>query len=148
MPIETIFDQPPGRLFVVRVAGNFLNEDNLGSIEFSVAVLKSGSFWSSATRNCGAVSAAVGYVSDGTDPAGLHPGVGRRKLGPAGAQRPRRPRATGSENAVAENVKLNVAAMTGRSDDHRRGRSERRIEVKGGVYDVTHRTRHVLLTAL
>ncbi|HYL27654.1 MAG TPA: carbonic anhydrase, partial [Candidatus Nitrosotalea sp.] len=40
VPIETVFDQDPGKLFVVRVAGNFLNNDNLGTIEFGVDVLK------------------------------------------------------------------------------------------------------------
>ena len=31
-PIEKVFDQLPGQLFVVRVAGNFVNGDNLASI--------------------------------------------------------------------------------------------------------------------
>ena len=33
VPLETIFDQIPGQLFVVRVAGNFLSDDGIGSIE-------------------------------------------------------------------------------------------------------------------
>jgi hypothetical protein len=32
---ELAFDQPPGELFVVRVAGNFMTPDGLGSLEFA-----------------------------------------------------------------------------------------------------------------
>src|SRR5208337_4835071 len=39
VPIETIFDQQPGDLFVVRVAGNFINDDVLASIEYAVDIL-------------------------------------------------------------------------------------------------------------
>jgi len=34
---ELVFDQGPGDLFVVRVAGNFVNEDGLASLEFGSA---------------------------------------------------------------------------------------------------------------
>ncbi len=34
---ELIFDQGPGELFVIRVAGNFVNEDGLASIEYGAA---------------------------------------------------------------------------------------------------------------
>jgi carbonic anhydrase len=36
---ELAFDQGPGELFVVRVAGNFINEDGLASLEYGAAVL-------------------------------------------------------------------------------------------------------------
>jgi carbonic anhydrase len=66
VPIETIFDQPPGNVFVVRVAGNFLNDDILGSIEFGVAVLKARLILVLGHTNCGAVTAAVAHAKDGT----------------------------------------------------------------------------------
>jgi carbonic anhydrase len=37
MPVETIFDQAIGDMFVARVAGNFVNTDIIGSLEFAVA---------------------------------------------------------------------------------------------------------------
>ena len=37
--LELAFDQSPGELFVVRVAGNFVNTDGLASLEFGVKVL-------------------------------------------------------------------------------------------------------------
>jgi len=36
VPIETIFDQGPGDLFVIRVAGNIAAPSQIGSIEFAV----------------------------------------------------------------------------------------------------------------
>lgn len=36
---ELAFDQAPGELFVVRVAGNFVTPDGLGSLEYGAAVL-------------------------------------------------------------------------------------------------------------
>ena len=39
VPPEVIFDQGLGDLFVVRVAGNTVNEEGLGSLEYGVKVL-------------------------------------------------------------------------------------------------------------
>jgi len=134
VPIETIFDQAPGHLFVVRVAGNFLNEDNLGSIEFSVAVLKSRLILVLGHSGCGAIEAAVGYVKDGaTQPGYIQDLVA--KLGPA-ARNVRGNPGDWVGNAVAENVKLNVAAMTGRSTIIAQAVKRGEVEVRGGVYDL------------
>jgi len=38
IPVETIFDQGIGDIFVGRVAGNFINDDLLGSLEFAVSI--------------------------------------------------------------------------------------------------------------
>jgi len=134
VPIETIFDQAPGHLFVVRVAGNFLNEDNLGSIEFSVAVLKSRLTLVLGHSGCGAIEAAVGYVKDGaTQPGYIQDLVA--KLGPA-ARNVRGNPGDWVGNAVAENVKLNVAAMTGRSTIIAQAVKRGEVEVRGGVYDL------------
>ena len=65
VPVEIVFDQAPGSLFVVRVAGNFLNRDGLGSIEFAIDALKSRLVVVLGHENCGAVGAALKYVQDG-----------------------------------------------------------------------------------
>ena len=134
VPIETIFDQPPGRLFVVRVAGNFLNEDNLASIEFSVAVLKSKLVLVLGHSSCGAIEAAVAHVNDGTTQPGYIQDL-VAKLGPA-ARNVRANPGDWVANAVVENVKLNVAAMTGRSAIIAQAVKSGEVEVKGGVYDL------------
>ncbi|MDX1544893.1 MAG: carbonic anhydrase, partial [Christiangramia sp.] len=38
VPVETVFDQGVGDIFVARVAGNFENTDILGSMEYSCKV--------------------------------------------------------------------------------------------------------------
>lgn len=65
-PIERIFDQPPNALFVVRVAGNVLGSECLGSIEYAVSQLKDSLrlLVVLGHSGCGAVTAAVdSYLS-------------------------------------------------------------------------------------
>lgn len=56
---ELIFNQELGDLFVVRVAGNILNEENLGSIEYAVEHLNVPLIIVMGHSSCGAVAAAV-----------------------------------------------------------------------------------------
>ena len=57
MAPEFAFDQGPGDLFVVRVAGNFANEDGLASFEFAVKFLGVPLVVVLGHSNCGAVDA-------------------------------------------------------------------------------------------
>ncbi len=59
VPPELIFNQGLGQLFVVRVAGNIINEDNLASIEYAVEHLKAPLIVVLGHTHCGAVKAAV-----------------------------------------------------------------------------------------
>jgi carbonic anhydrase len=134
VPIETIFDQPAGNVFVVRVAGNFLNEDNLASIEFGVAVLRSNLIVVLGHSHCGAVEAAVGYVKDNV----MQPGHIQRlctAIAPA-ARAAREREGSWIDNAIVENVKLNVGALTAQSPIVAEAVKAGSIEVKGGVYDL------------
>jgi carbonic anhydrase len=66
VPIERIFDQPPNELFVIRVAGNVLGTECLGSIDYAVQNLKETLrlLVVLGHTRCGAVSAAVdSYLS-------------------------------------------------------------------------------------
>ncbi len=56
---ELAFDQAPGDLFVVRVAGNFVTPDGLGSLEFGAAVLGTKLILVLGHTSCGAVNATV-----------------------------------------------------------------------------------------
>jgi carbonic anhydrase len=62
VPPEIVFDQGVGDLFVVRVAGNVLNEENLGSIEYAIEHLGVKNIVVMGHSRCGAVTAAVGGV--------------------------------------------------------------------------------------
>jgi carbonic anhydrase len=59
VPPELIFDQGLGDLFVIRVAGNIVADDGLGSIEYAVEHLHTKLILVLAHEKCGAVSAAV-----------------------------------------------------------------------------------------
>ena len=58
VPPEIVFDQGLGDLFVVRVAGNVINDQGLGSIEYSVDVLGVRLIVVLGHQSCGAVEAA------------------------------------------------------------------------------------------
>lgn len=56
---ELIFDQGPGDLFVIRVAGNFVNEDGLASLEYGALVLGIKTIIVLGHSSCGAVEATI-----------------------------------------------------------------------------------------
>ena len=64
---EFIFDQAPGELFGVRVAGNFVTPDGLGSLEFGAAVLGTKVIMVLGHTSCGAVNATVAALQKGND---------------------------------------------------------------------------------
>jgi len=65
VPIETIFDQGIGDVFVARVAGNFENTDILGSLEYSCKAAGSKLVLVLGHESCGAVKAAIDGVELG-----------------------------------------------------------------------------------
>lgn len=135
VPIETIFDQDPGNVFVVRVAGNFANNDNLGSIEYGVEVLGARLVLVLGHARCGAVTAALDYVRDG---------VGQRghiqELVEAVAPAVRATRGFPGdwlENAVAYNVALNVRAVLAGSKIVSDLAEAGQVQVTGGIYSLS-----------
>lgn len=134
VPVETVFDQPPGNVFTVRIAGNFLNADNYGSIEYAVAVLRAKLILVLGHSKCGAVAAAVAFAKDGTTQPG-HIQDLVTAITPA-AEAVRGIAGDWVANAVRENVRHNVAAMTAGSKIITDAVSAGTVEVKGGVYDL------------
>jgi carbonic anhydrase len=65
VPVEYVLDQGVGDIFVARVAGNFVNEDILGSAEFACKVSGSKVFLVLGHESCGAVKAAIDDVKLG-----------------------------------------------------------------------------------
>lgn len=65
VPVEDVFDRGIGDVFVARVAGNFVNEDILGSMEFACKVSGSKLILVLGHEHCGAVKAAVDDVKLG-----------------------------------------------------------------------------------
>jgi carbonic anhydrase len=59
---ELVFDQDPGDLFVVRVAGNYLSTDSLASLEYAVGVLKVPLIMVLGHTECGAIKATLSEI--------------------------------------------------------------------------------------
>ncbi len=59
VPVEVIFDQGVGDLFVVRTAGNLIEDVGIASVEFAVANLGVRLVLIMGHRRCGAIQAAV-----------------------------------------------------------------------------------------
>ncbi|WP_029036595.1 carbonic anhydrase family protein [Salinimicrobium xinjiangense] len=65
VPVEEIFDQGLGDLFVGRIAGNFADEEMLGSMEFATKVAGSKSIVVMGHEECGAIKSAIAGVELG-----------------------------------------------------------------------------------
>lgn len=65
VPVEDVFDRGIGDIFVGRVAGNFVNVDMLGSLEFACKVAGSKLIVVLGHEHCGAVKSAVDDVKLG-----------------------------------------------------------------------------------
>jgi carbonic anhydrase len=60
VPVELIFDQTIGHIFVARVAGNVASAEVIASLEYGVAVLGTAVLMVMGHGGCGAVKAAIG----------------------------------------------------------------------------------------
>ena len=65
VPVEDVFDQGIGDLFVGRVAGNVVNEDQLGSMEYACKVAGAKLVMVLGHEHCGAVKSAIDDVKLG-----------------------------------------------------------------------------------
>jgi len=66
VPVELVFDQSIGRLFVARVAGNIASSEVIASLEYGAAVLGVKAIMVLGHQGCGAVKAAVaGHAEPG-----------------------------------------------------------------------------------
>jgi carbonic anhydrase len=59
VPVELVFDQSIGRLFVVRVAGNMATSELIASLEYGAAVLGTKAIMVLGHGSCGAVKATI-----------------------------------------------------------------------------------------
>ena len=65
VPVETVFDQGIGDLFSVRIAGNFVNDDILGSMEFACKLAGSKVILVLGHTSCGAIKGACDHAELG-----------------------------------------------------------------------------------
>ena len=67
VPVELIFDQNIGDVFVVRLAGNIASPEAIASIEFAVANFGSRLIVVLGHSNCGAVKATLAHLNEPLD---------------------------------------------------------------------------------
>ncbi len=135
---ELIFDQGLGDVFSIRIAGNFLNEDILGSLEFACYVAGAKIVVVLGHSKCGAIHGAC----DGVELGHLTGMLAKIKPAVAAVPHPIDPAERTSKNpkfvdAVArENVRRQVVAIPERSVVLRKLRDAGKIDVVGGLYDI------------
>ncbi|MGC2399871.1 MAG: carbonic anhydrase [Acidobacteriaceae bacterium] len=69
VPVEVVFDQTIGQLFVTRVAGNMVTPEILASLEYAAAVLGTHTILVMGHSRCGAITAAIQAGNAGGSPA-------------------------------------------------------------------------------
>ena len=136
-PIEIVLDQGIGAIFSARVAGNVLNDDILGSMEFACKVSGAKLIAVIGHSNCGAIKGAVDGVELGNLTGLL------AKIQPAMAQVPTDVQPRNSKNLkfvdkVAEaNVHLVMQQIRERSPTLREMLDSGQIGLVGGMYDLS-----------
>ena len=135
---ELIFDQGLGDVFSIRIAGNIINEDILGSMEFGCKVAGAKIIVVLGHTKCGAVKGACGHVEMGNLTALLS------KIQPAVYdEKSIIPKNRNSENAEfvekvsAINVKRSVHAIMERSPILKEMIEKGDIGIVGGTHDIT-----------
>lgn len=129
---EYAFDSARGDLFVARVAGNFVNDDMLGSLEYAVAELRTPVILVLGHDKCGAVSAAVKAVKDHAQfPGHIQSLV--NALVPAVQQAGQR-QAGLLEAAIERNVRNSMADLAAKSSIIAQAQQAGKLRIAGGVY--------------
>jgi len=132
---ELIFDQAPGDLFIVRVAGNLVNNDLLASIEYGLQFLGAPLIVVLGHSSCGAVDAAIKVVKDKAALPGHLPEL-INALKPAVMAAQKEKNGDLLENATKENVKLQVARLKSSPPIVQKLYAGKKIDIVGGVYEI------------
>ncbi len=131
---ELLFDQGIGDLFVVRLAGNIVDDAALGSVEFAVAKLGAKLIVVLGHEKCGAVSAAVDAVKGAAAPPG-HIGAVVEAIKPAAAS-VHGQAGDAVENAVKANVRNVVERLKNASPVLAPHLKSGELSVVGAHYDL------------
>lgn len=132
---ELAFDQGPGELFVVRVAGNFMTPDGLGSLEFGAAVLGTKLIMVLGHTSCGAVDSTVAALQKGNDLPG-HIGELVRAMKPGIEPVVKQGGADLAQRAVVANVRANVQRLQEAKPILAQMVADGKLRVVGAVYDL------------
>lgn len=136
VPVEIVFDQFIGDVFVARVAGNFVNDDILGSMEFGTAVAGSKLVVVLGHTSCGAVMGALDGAKLGHLTGLL------AKIKPAidasveGDEEIASTNESLLDRVTAENVRLNVKKVVEQSSVMAEAIERGDLKVVGAIYNL------------
>ena len=130
VPVELTFDQGIGDIFSARVAGNIINEDILGSIEYACGVAGSKAILVLGHTKCGAVTAACQGVELGNITALLI------KVKPAIKEVQERTGQLEVEEVTKSNVNQSIQEIREKSALLADLEKEGKIKIVGAVYHV------------
>src|SRR5215469_2960197 len=126
VPVEMIFDQTIGDLFVTRVAGNIVTPEIIASLEYGVAVLGVETLLVLGHSNCGAVKAAMKAEAVPGQISTLYPHL-RQAVQQAGGS---------LEKAIEANAKIQAELLRTSSTVVRQAVEGGKLRVEAGVYDL------------
>ncbi|MGB1042905.1 MAG: carbonic anhydrase family protein [Tenacibaculum sp.] len=138
VPVEMVFDQTIGDVFVARVAGNFENVDILGSMEYSCAVAGSKLVFVMGHESCGAVKAAC----DGVELGNITEMLANITPAAKAASEEVDGEANSSNKAfvdktIENNVKMTMDRIRQRSKILQEMEDNGEIKIVGGVYSLS-----------
>lgn len=135
VPVEIVFDQGLGDLFVVRVAGNVVGESGLGTLEYATEHLDVRLIMVLGHEGCGAVAAALLPAEQiAQEPENLRRLIGR--IQPCVQELPPiRDRKARMREAVLNNVRHQVA-MLREQPVIQAAEARGQIRVIGGFYEI------------
>lgn len=133
VPPELVFDQTVGQLFVVRTAGQVIDEAARGSISYGVGVLGAPLLVVMGHSGCGAVGAAIAAIEG--EPI---PGYAYRfaeAIGPA-VQKAQDEPGDLLDNAVRANIELGVERLSAAEPDIAPVIANGKLKIVGAYYDL------------
>jgi carbonic anhydrase len=126
VPVELVFDQTIGHIFVTRVAGNMVTPEIIGSLEYGVAVLRVKLVLVLGHSSCGAVKAAMNADNVPGQISVLYPPL-RQAV----------ERSRGNlEKAIEANAKIQAELLRTSSTVIRDAVKAGTLKVEAGVYDL------------
>jgi carbonic anhydrase len=126
VPVELIFDQSIGHVFVTRVAGNIASGPMIASLEYAIAVLGTPFIMVLGHANCGAVKAAIEAKPVPGQISALFPYI-RSAVDQAGAD---------LEAAIKANAKFQAGVLRHSSPVLAEHIKQNRLKIAAAYYDL------------
>jgi len=126
VPVELVFDQTIGHIFVTRVAGNLVTPEIIGSLEYGVGVLGVKALVVLGHSGCGAVKAAMKADTVPGQISSLYPHL-RQAVEQSGGS---------FEKAIEANAKIQAELLRTSSTVIRDAVKAGSLKVAAGVYDL------------